>query len=167
MAVAGDSVFQSIVGDVDAPVFVVTTTAEGESAGCLVGFATQCSIDPLRFLVCISKQNRTWDVGTHAETFAVHLVRPDQGDVAEHFGAISAKDEPDKLASWPMLDGPNGVPIVPGCDWFAGRVLDQFDLGDDTGFLLQPSSGRRAHDGEGQFGSQRAAEIAAGQPVGS
>ena len=39
-----------VLSEVDYPVFVVTTVDRdsGERAGCLVGFVTQCSIDPAR-----------------------------------------------------------------------------------------------------------------------
>jgi flavin reductase (DIM6/NTAB) family NADH-FMN oxidoreductase RutF len=49
--------------------FIVTAVGrDGERAGCLVGFATQCSIQPPRFLACISRENRTFDVVTEAES---------------------------------------------------------------------------------------------------
>jgi hypothetical protein len=44
----------------DHPMVVVTTRAGNERAGCLVGFATQVSIGPPRFLVGLSKRNRTY-----------------------------------------------------------------------------------------------------------
>jgi flavin reductase (DIM6/NTAB) family NADH-FMN oxidoreductase RutF len=44
--------FTKIMGSLDYPMLVVTAAAAGERAGCLVGFATQASIDPARFLVC-------------------------------------------------------------------------------------------------------------------
>lgn len=37
--------------------YVVTATAGDERAGCLVGFASQCSIRPVRFVVWLSKVN--------------------------------------------------------------------------------------------------------------
>ena len=46
--------FNALASELDYPMFVVTTAAGGAPAGCLVGFATQCSIDPPRFLVCLS-----------------------------------------------------------------------------------------------------------------
>jgi flavin reductase (DIM6/NTAB) family NADH-FMN oxidoreductase RutF len=166
MPTAAEHVFQSMVADVEYPMFVVTTAEGDDPAGCLVGFTTQCSIEPLRFLVCLSKRNRTWEVAARASMLAVHLVRPDQAELAEHFGSRSSKDDPTKMSSWPLLEGPGGVPIVEGCDWFLGRVLQSVDLGDHTGFLLEPIDGRLARDGDGQLGFQEAADIDAGQPAG-
>jgi flavin reductase (DIM6/NTAB) family NADH-FMN oxidoreductase RutF len=39
---------------------IVTAEADGQRAGGLVGFATHCSIDPPRFLLCLSRRNRTY-----------------------------------------------------------------------------------------------------------
>ena len=63
-----------LVSALDYPMFIVTVAAGDERAGCLVGFATQCSIDPPRFLVCISDKNRTFRVARDADTMVVHLV---------------------------------------------------------------------------------------------
>ena len=38
--------------------FSVTTATDGAQAGCLVGFSTQCSIEPPRFGVWLSKLNQ-------------------------------------------------------------------------------------------------------------
>ena len=48
------SAVHELVSELDYPMFIVTCADERERAGCLVGFATQCSIDPPRFLVCLS-----------------------------------------------------------------------------------------------------------------
>jgi flavin reductase (DIM6/NTAB) family NADH-FMN oxidoreductase RutF len=50
--------FEQLVATLDYPLYVVTTAVEGERAGYLIGFATQCSIHPPRFLACISNRNR-------------------------------------------------------------------------------------------------------------
>ncbi len=42
--------FQTLVADIDYPMFIVTTAADGERAGCLIGFLTQASIKPPRLL---------------------------------------------------------------------------------------------------------------------
>jgi hypothetical protein len=60
------------VARLDYPMFVVTVAdaGTGERAGCLVGFATQCSINPFRFLVCLSRANRTHRVASRSEVLA-------------------------------------------------------------------------------------------------
>jgi flavin reductase (DIM6/NTAB) family NADH-FMN oxidoreductase RutF len=117
--------------------FIVTANAEDERAGCLIGFATQCSIHPPRFVACISKQNRTFDVVNRADAVVVHFLGAAQRDLAELFGGETG-DEVDKFEHCAWHAGPHGIPVlddVPG--WFAGHVLDRFDLGDHVGLLLE------------------------------
>jgi flavin reductase (DIM6/NTAB) family NADH-FMN oxidoreductase RutF len=130
--------FHDLVGDLDYPMFIATTVAAGEMAGCLLGFATQCSIDPPRFLVCLSEKNRTCRVAQAAAALAVHFVPSSAEGLAELFGGESG-DEVDKFARCEWREGPAGLPILAECDnWFAGRILDRHDLGDHIGFLLEP-----------------------------
>ncbi len=131
--------FNDLVGELDYPMFIATARSEtGERAGCLVGFATQCSIAPCRFLVCISKANRTHRVAGTAELVAVHFVPASAGALAELFGGETG-DDVDKFARCEWRAGPSGVPILAGCpNWFVGAVLERVDLGDHVGFLLDP-----------------------------
>jgi flavin reductase (DIM6/NTAB) family NADH-FMN oxidoreductase RutF len=130
--------FNALVGDLDYPMFVVTTAAGGERAGCLVGFATQCSIDPPRFLVCISEKNLTFRVAVRAPALAVHFVPEDAADLVELFGSRTG-DEVDKFALCEWRPGPCEVPLLERCrNRFVGRVLDRMDAGDHVAFLLEP-----------------------------
>lgn len=86
---AGGPVGPDLDGFTDAldyPVYVVTAVADAERAGCLVGFASQCSIDPPRFMVWLSKANRTYRVACRASHLGVHGLRGDQTEAAELFG---------------------------------------------------------------------------------
>lgn len=134
-----DDRFNDLVGDLDYPMFIATARgATGERAGCLVGFATQCSIDPPRFLVCISTANRTFRVASAADALAVHFVPAHATALAELFGGQTG-DEVDKFARCEWEDGPGGVPILAECpNWFVGSVLERLPLGDHVGFLLSP-----------------------------
>ncbi|HEX5586408.1 MAG TPA: flavin reductase family protein [Acidimicrobiia bacterium] len=162
----GSVAFQRLATEVEYPVFVVTAAAPPEVAGCLVGFTTQCSIEPLRMLVCLSQNNYTWEVAQRSRSLAVHLVRKDQHELAELFGGVSAKDQADKMDRWSWTAGPDGVPILDDCDWFVGKVLSRTVLGDHTGFLLEPTHGDVDAARHGQLGYGRADDIEAGQPAG-
>ncbi len=156
--------FHALVGDLDYSMFVVTATAGRERAGCLVGFASQTSIDPPRFLVCLSRNNRTYRIARAAELLAVHFVPRESEWLAELFGG-STGDEVDKFARCVWHPGPGGVPVVEACDnWFAGRVLDRLDLGDHVGFLLEPVEAHRGHR-EATFEFHRAKRIEPGHPA--
>ena len=153
--------FEGLVGELDYPMFIVTAAAGGERSGCLVGFATQTSIDPPRFLVCLSVKNRTYRVARRADVLGVHLVPAEATELAELFGGETG-DEVDKFARAPWRDGPEGVPILADCpSWFVGRVLDRVDAGDHVGFLLEPVAA--AHDlAGGGMDFQRVRGIEAG-----
>jgi flavin reductase (DIM6/NTAB) family NADH-FMN oxidoreductase RutF len=153
--------FDAIVGDLEYPMFIVTTAVDGERLGCLVGFATQTSIDPKRFLVCISRANRTYRRGRDAGWFAVHAVPAGAAELAELFGG-QTQDEVDKFARAAWHDGPHGVPLLDECgNWFVGRVLARVEAGDHDAFLLEPVAAG-AEPGEGEFTFHRARRIEPG-----
>src|SRR3954449_5106822 len=104
---SGDTTaFDCLADDLDYPMFVVGA-ADGEDVdACLVGFTSQCSIDPPRFAVFLSKNNHTFELAQRATVLAVHLVRVDQHEMAEHFGGTSEKDDPAKLDEWSWRPGP-------------------------------------------------------------
>jgi flavin reductase (DIM6/NTAB) family NADH-FMN oxidoreductase RutF len=140
--------FHAIVSRLDYPMFIATTAVGGEPSGCLVGFATQCSIHPPRFLVCISDKNHTYRVlEAGARAIAVHVVPEHGGDLAELFGGETG-DDADKFARCAWSAGPEGLPVLDDCpSWFAGRVLEHVPLGDHVGFVLDPFDGRAGDDG--------------------
>lgn len=111
--------------------FIATVPGDG----CLIGFATQCSIDPLRFLACISNKNKTYRLARDASHMAVHVVPADRQELAELFGGETA-DEVDKLAECEWSEGPEGVPLIAGCPHLVGRIRDRFEVGDHVAFVL-------------------------------
>jgi flavin reductase (DIM6/NTAB) family NADH-FMN oxidoreductase RutF len=133
---AGEA-FEDLVSNLDYPMFIVTTAADGEASGCLVGFVGQASIDPPRLLVMISKANHTYDVALRAEVLVVHFLTTDNHDLATLFGEKTG-DTTDKFTQCKWQSGPDGVPILDGVGgWVAGRVLERFDAGDHVGHLLE------------------------------
>jgi flavin reductase (DIM6/NTAB) family NADH-FMN oxidoreductase RutF len=153
-----ESTFNSLVGDLDYPMFIVTAAAQGERAGCLIGFATQASIDPSRFLVCLSHENRTYRVGRDAELLGVHFVPEDQAELAELFGGETG-DEVDKFERCDWQPGPGGTPLLEACpNRFVGRVLERVDAGDHDAVLLEPVVAERGTDSD-EFKFHRAKRI--------
>jgi flavin reductase (DIM6/NTAB) family NADH-FMN oxidoreductase RutF len=141
--------------------FIVTTRADGEPLGCLVGFASQMSIDPPRFLVGLSHTNRTFRRGRDSGHFGVHAVPADAGALAQLFGGETA-DEVDKFAHCAWHDGPEGVPILEECgNWFVGAVVWRRDAGDHDAYLLDVVA---AHNGSAgaEFTFHRAKRIEPG-----
>ena len=159
-----ESTFNSLVGDLDYPMFIVTASAEGELTGCLVGFATQTSIDPSRFMVCLSHRNRTYRLGADSELLGVHFVPAEQAALAELFGGETG-DEVDKFARCDWRPGPGGVPLIDACpNRFVGRVLRRIDAGDHDAFLLEPVLAERGTAAD-EFSFHRAKRIDPGHPA--
>jgi flavin reductase (DIM6/NTAB) family NADH-FMN oxidoreductase RutF len=159
----GAQAFESIVGRIDYPMYVVTALVGDERDGCLVGFATQCSIDPPRFLVCMSDKNRTTRLVERgrADAMVVHLVPEEASHIAELFGAETG-DDVDKFERCEWTPGPEGIPVLADCpSWFAGRVLERVPFGDHIGHVLEPYAGEDA-PGAGWFPFSRAKELEPG-----
>ena len=158
--------FQALIATIEVPSFVVTTAAEGERAGCLVGFTTQCSIEPLRFGVWLSKVNHTYRVAQSATTLVVHLLRADDRDLADRFGGKTG-DEVDKFAGVDWSPGPDGCPVLDRLDWFAGSIIDRVDTGDHVLYLLAPWGGRCRRNDAQQLPEEKLDDIEAAHPIPS
>ena len=141
--------FNSLMAELDYPMFIVTTVAaDGERAGCLIGFATQISIKPPRFLAGLSNKNRTYRVARRAEHLGVHYVPADGVELAELFGSETG-DEVDKFERCEWHEGPAGVPILEGLpNWFVGRIVERVEAGDHAAIVLEPVAGERQAEEE-------------------
>src|SRR5579884_2212650 len=105
------SEFEGRMAQLDYSLFIVTATADAEHSGCLVGFASQVSIHPQRFLVCISVKNHTFPVARQAEVLVVHFVPEQAEELALLFGGETG-DEVDKFARCQWRAGPDGAPVL-------------------------------------------------------
>ncbi|HEV7420664.1 MAG TPA: flavin reductase family protein [Mycobacterium sp.] len=140
----GTQAFERLVATLDYPMFVVTTRAvgvDGALAGCLVGFASQTSIHPPRFMIGLSRRNHTYRIAQQATHLAVHVLSRQHRPVAELFGGQTG-DRINKFERCAWTPGPEGLPILAdAAAWFAGLIVDRFDLGDHVGHLLEPVAG--------------------------
>jgi flavin reductase (DIM6/NTAB) family NADH-FMN oxidoreductase RutF len=111
--VSDDDALAEIAASLDSGMAIVTTVSvDGRTrAGCLVGFHAQCSIDPVRYVVWLSKANHTYRVGSLATRFGVHWLAEGDEDLAEHFGTLTGNDV-DKFADVPWTDGGDGLPVL-------------------------------------------------------
>jgi flavin reductase (DIM6/NTAB) family NADH-FMN oxidoreductase RutF len=129
--------WDKVVDLLDYPMFVVTTTGEGQRAGCLVGFSTQGSIHPPRFIVGISDKNFTYRVAQKATRLAVHVLDQKDRELASLFGEQTG-DEIDKFAQCRWHNGPDGVPILDdAAAWFSGPILSRDRVGDHVAHLIE------------------------------
>lgn len=157
---AADAV-EEMLGRLDYPMVVVTAAAGGERHGCLVGFWTQCSINPIRFLVCVSRQNATYHVARKAAVLGVHVLAAADAEIAALFGGETGDDQ-DKFARCEWDAGPAGVPLVRVAGgFFVGRVLQGSDVGDHEALLIEPIAGD-VGDLDRQLGFQAVKDIEPG-----
>jgi flavin reductase (DIM6/NTAB) family NADH-FMN oxidoreductase RutF len=148
----------------DYPIYVVGVAHGGQTAGCVAGFVTQCSIEPVRFLVCVSKANHTYEVAKAASAMSLHLLGAGQHEVAVLFGHLTG-DSSDKFSRIDWKPGQTGAPVFERCAaWIEGEVLDQRDVGDHVAFLLMPVSGGPGPE-DGLLTLSQTGDITAGHPA--
>jgi flavin reductase (DIM6/NTAB) family NADH-FMN oxidoreductase RutF len=164
---SGTDGLDEFVSGLDYPMFVVTVAtgpSPADRSGCLVGFATQCSIDPPRLLVCLSKSNHTYRLARTAPVLAVHRLGADQHELASLFGEATG-DEIDKFARCAWRTGPADQPVLADSPvWVVGTVLERVDLGDHVGFLLDPIALSGSPDGRPLLFSD-VQDLTAGHPA--
>ncbi|GAB3568742.1 flavin reductase family protein [Amycolatopsis endophytica] len=157
--------FGAVMRQLDYPMYIVTTTDGARRAGCLLGFAAQCSISPPRFMVWLSKKNHTFQVASRATRLGVHRLTEDCGDLAVLFGAHSGFGT-DKFARCAWRPGHGGVPLLQACaDWFVGEILSRHDTGDHVGALLRPVTAASGTSAGGQIGFRAVRDLEPGNPA--
>jgi flavin reductase (DIM6/NTAB) family NADH-FMN oxidoreductase RutF len=153
--------FNTLVGALNYPMFIVTATDGTRRAGCLVGFAGQCGIEPARFMVWLSTKNYTRAVAQHTNRLAVHIPTAGNRDLAILFGSNSGFTV-DKFSRCEWREGPDGIPLLADCpQWFIGRILHRYDTGDHDGILLEPTH-VTATTGRGQLNFDAVRDLEAG-----
>jgi flavin reductase (DIM6/NTAB) family NADH-FMN oxidoreductase RutF len=126
----------------DYPLMVVTVgSPDGEISGCLAGFVTQRSIQPPRFLVCVSKVNHTYFVAERVTGIALHLLGADQTDLASLFGEQTG-DTFDKFEHCHWRPRATGAPVLSDCAaWLEGLIISRSSVGDHQALLIRPQAG--------------------------
>ena len=106
-----EETFDDLMVSADAALIVVTTAAENEQAGCLVGFHSQSSMSPVQYGFWLSKANHTYQVSLRAAYFAIHFLTADDRPMAQRFGARSGEDT-DKFRGLDVHTTGQGVPLL-------------------------------------------------------
>jgi flavin reductase (DIM6/NTAB) family NADH-FMN oxidoreductase RutF len=143
-----DGPSEPLTDAVDYPLYVVTAANEDEMSGCLAGFVTQSSMDPVQFLICISKVNHTYPIAQRSRGLALHVLGADQRDVASLFGERTG-DTADKFDQVAWTRGSTGSPILSDCAaWIEGRIIGRMSGGDHEAFLITVDhGGAGSHEG--------------------
>ena len=148
---------EQLADHLDYAMFIVTAAAKDQRSGCLVGFCTQCSVEPARYAVFISDKNHTHGIALGAEALGVHVVPRGREDLARLFGEETG-DEIDKFELCEWTTGPHDTPVLESCkDWFVGRIVQKIEAGDHTGFIIDPVEAKA--EGESFFPFSVAKEL--------
>jgi flavin reductase (DIM6/NTAB) family NADH-FMN oxidoreductase RutF len=122
--------FDELVSKLNPPMVVVTTVAGDQRAGCLAGFHTQCSVDPPRYALWLSKANHTMALALYAKHFGIHFLGAGDHDLAVRFGT-RCSDEVDKFEGLELDEGPEGLPLLRGEHRIVGHKHGMHDDGGD------------------------------------
>lgn len=130
----------------DTAMIAVTVSVDDERSGCLVGFWSQCSIEPRRLALWLSVENHTTSLIGDGSVVGVHLLTSADHDLAELFGGETG-DEVDKFAA--LADdawtSEHGAPTLARCpNRVVGRVVRVVDDGscDHRLAIVEPIAAR-------------------------
>lgn len=154
-----------LLHNADPPMLIVTARGvDGRLAGCLVGFASQCGINPPRFAVWLSVRNHTYSVARTAHRLGVHVLTAADLALAELFGSTTGHEH-DKFARCSWRCGPDDVPVLAvSGGWFTGPAEHYATSGDHALFVVTPDAVSGRVDGK-PLSFQSVKHIEAGNPA--
>lgn len=152
-----DDAFGQLMASVDPAMIVVTTVAENEPAGCLVGFHAQSSISAEHYSLWLSKANHTYRTGLRATHFAVHFLTEADLPVADWFGTRSGENT-DKFADLEVDIDERGIPLLRRCP--SRMVLERLAILDDGGDHACVTTRVLSARAEGPFTPLRLSDVA-------
>lgn len=152
-----DPDISELMTSADSPMVIVTTSAEGERAGCLVGFHSQSSLSPAQYCFCLSKANHTYRVSLRSTRFAIHFLTSDDFALACHFGTRSG-EECDKFAGIELESDASGVPLLTALP--NRMVVERIAMLDDGGDHVATTARVLSVENVGPFTPLRASAVA-------
>lgn len=126
------STVDSILRSLRREVWVVTSAAKDQRGGLLATWVNAASIDPQRPVVLagIAPNHFTAELILKSRSFAAHLLRADQIELAWNFARDSGRQR-DKLAGLATTTAVTGAPILQDClAWLDCRVFEEYSTGD-------------------------------------
>lgn len=94
--------------------YVVTLRRGEEYAGFTATWLAQCSFTPPMISMAVKADSRAREVCGEGTTLTVHLLRPDQQDLAKLFFQAPAP-EGGMIGTHAYHDGPHGAPVLEDC----------------------------------------------------
>lgn len=130
-----------IFEQLDPPVWIVTAAHDDRSGGLVATFVMKASIvdDEPRVILGLARHHFTHELIDGAGQLALHLLRPNQSQLALHFGLQSGRHT-SKLQGV-AHEMSSGVPLLPDCAArLTGSVEARFNTGDRTLFMCRITS---------------------------
>ncbi len=127
----------SVFGQLDPPIWLLTTKTQRSQGGLIATFVSQASISLAhpRVIVGLAKHHHTWRLVEEARRFVLHLLGINRVDVVARFG-LRTGHEFDKMADSEWEQTPGGLPRLPNpVGWLECRVETTLDTGDRTLYL--------------------------------
>lgn len=132
-------------------IWVITArTADGRRGGMTAAavWVDTLDSDRPRLTVGITPGHFTAELLAAGETFAAHLLRPDQGPVAWNFASGSGRDR-DKLAGLATNTSARGTPILADClAWLECRRTASYTAVDRVFYVGEIIAGQQVAAGE-------------------
>lgn len=111
--------------------YVVSSEADGQKAGCVINTAVQVTAEPIRMSVAVHKQNVTAGVISRAGAFTVTAL--DQTADMPFIGnfGFRSSDTYDKFEKYQTSVSEVGCPYCPehACALYACKLIDTIDVG--------------------------------------
>lgn len=131
------TIADNLLRSLEREVWIVTAGDGSHRAGCLATGVWAASIDPAHptVVVAIAVNHHTHRLIAASGAFAVHLLGPEQIELAYRFASQSGHSV-DKFAGLAVTVARTGSPIVSACaNWIDCRVLSRMAAGTRTLFL--------------------------------
>jgi flavin reductase (DIM6/NTAB) family NADH-FMN oxidoreductase RutF len=141
---------EQVFGLIDREIWIVTAAAGGKRGGLVATWVSQASIDKdtPTVIIGIATNHYTCELIDASSAFALHLLRPDQLEVAWNFASGSGRVR-DKLELLAAHTVDSDSPVLDDClAWLDCRVFFRFDGGDRIYFFADVLSGRTLDAGK-------------------
>lgn len=118
-------------------VFMLSTTADGKSNGCITNTAIQVASNPIRIAIACINTNYTCDLIKKSGVFTLSLLdETTTFDLIKHFGMQSGRDV-DKMAGQNLKTDAKGLYYLADhtTAFISATVVDSMDLGSHTLFI--------------------------------
>ncbi|MBO4845568.1 MAG: flavin reductase [Lachnospiraceae bacterium] len=118
-------------------VFMLATTADGKTNGCITNTCMQVANDPVRIAICCINSNYTCELIKKSGVFTLSMLDDTCSfETIKHFGMQSGRNV-DKFDGINMPKDDKGIPYMGwmSCAVISATVVDSIDLGSHTMFI--------------------------------